>query len=240
MATLYEAIQFQSTEDIDLAEQLRAEKNVLSHKVRQEGFELGIRSSSQLSQQEFAHFERVRPLAVSFDEDVLDYLWTFLDTKGYPEQARLHDTDFIHLLEVDPQFRIIFAQGWLEGVISVWHTIKDQVDTDQIREEKDEVCAKVHQVGFDLGIHSSPKLSYIDFTHFERVQALVNSLDEDVLDYLWTFLDMKGYPQESRLPDADFADLLAADGQYRILFAQGWVEGVLSVWAKLQTQVAQV
>ena len=115
----------------DLVERLRVERKVLLNKVHQEGFELGIRSSSQLSYKDFNHFDRVRPLAASLDEEVLDYLWTFLDLKAYPEQARLQDPDFTHLLEVDPQSRIVFAQGWLDGVLSVWQTIKGEVAADR-------------------------------------------------------------------------------------------------------------
>lgn len=129
MAITHEELKQQVQGQDNLVERLRAEKNVLLNKVRQEGFELGIRSSSKLSYQDYRHFERVSPLADSLDEDVLDYLWSFLDLKEYPEQARLHDPDFADLLDVDPQSRITFAQGWLEGVLSIWETIKTQVDT---------------------------------------------------------------------------------------------------------------
>ena len=130
MSIKYEELKLTQTEtQSDLIERLRVEKTVLLHKVHQEGFELGIRSSSKLSYQDFCHFERVSSLATSLDEEVLDYLWSFLDFKEYPEQARLHDPDFAHLLEVDAQSRITFAQGWMEGVLSVWQTLKPQVDT---------------------------------------------------------------------------------------------------------------
>ncbi len=129
MAITHEELKQQVQGQDNLVERLRAEKNVLLNKVRQEGFELGIRSSSKLSYQDYRHFERVSSLADSLDEDVLDYLWSFLDLKEYPEQARLHDPDFADLLEVDPQSRITFAQSWLDGVLSIWETIKTQVDT---------------------------------------------------------------------------------------------------------------
>ncbi len=121
----------QAQEQESLVERLQTEKKVLLNKVKHEGFELGVRSTSRLSYKEFQHFERVSPLAAALDEDVLDYLWTFLDTHGYPEQARTHDPDFAHLLDVSPQSRLLFVQGWLEGVLSVWHTIKDRVESDR-------------------------------------------------------------------------------------------------------------
>ncbi len=127
MAVTHEELKLQTTQQDDLVERLRIEKKVLLNKVRQEGFELGVRSSSKLSYKDFNHFDRVSSLASALDEDAVEYLWTFLDVKEYPAQARLHDPDFAHLLDVDPQSRITFAQGWLEGVLSVWQTLKTQV-----------------------------------------------------------------------------------------------------------------
>jgi len=128
MAITYAEFKIQATEEDNLVERLETEKKVLLHKVRQEGFELGIRSSSKLSHKDFNHFERVSSLAAFLDDDVIDYLWTFLDIKGYPEQARTHDPDFAHLLGVDPESRVTFAQGWLEGVLSIWSAIKAQAE----------------------------------------------------------------------------------------------------------------
>lgn len=112
------------TEDVNVFERLHTAKTVLLHKVQEEGFELGVRSSSNLSQQDFQHFEKVSPIAADLDEDALEDLWTFLDFKGYPQTARLHDPD---LLAVDGSSRIRFAQSWLEGVLSVWHTLKPEL-----------------------------------------------------------------------------------------------------------------
>lgn len=122
-------LKLQAAQDNNLVDRLQAEKKVLLNTVRQEGFELGIRSSSKLSYKEFRHFERVAPLAAGLDEEVLEYLDSFLDLKNYPQEARMQDADFAYLLQVDPQSRIVFAQGWIEGVLSVWQTIKAQVET---------------------------------------------------------------------------------------------------------------
>lgn len=131
MAIKHEELKQQVVSDDTLVERLRTEKQVLLNKVHQEGYELGIRSASQLTYSDFQHFERVRPLAASFDEDVLEYLWSYLDTRGYPAEARIHDADFAHLLEVSPQSRILFSQGWIDGVLSVWDNIKAEVESDE-------------------------------------------------------------------------------------------------------------
>ncbi|MBL1177374.1 hypothetical protein [Pantanalinema sp. GBBB05] len=131
MVITQEELKLRVAQADNLVERLQTEKKVLLNKVRQEGFELGIRSSAKLAYKEFRHFERVASLTTALDEDVLEYLWSFLDLKEYPQTSRLHDPDFAYLLEVDPQSRIVFAQGWIEGVLSVWQTIKAQVDTMQ-------------------------------------------------------------------------------------------------------------
>ncbi len=128
MIVTREELKAQVTGENNLVERLQAEKKVLLNTVRQEGFELGIRSSSKLTYKEFRHFERVAPLAASLDDEVLEYLWNYLDLKNYPQEARLHDPDFSYLLDVDAQSRVTFAQGWLDGVLSVWQTLKEQVE----------------------------------------------------------------------------------------------------------------
>jgi hypothetical protein len=130
MAVTQQELKQQFTSDETLVERLRAEKQVLLKKVQQEGYELGIRSASKLSYKEFQHFQRVQPLASAFDEDVLDYLWDYLDIHGYSQEARVLDADFAHLLEVSPQSRILFCQGWIDGVLSVWEMIKAQVESE--------------------------------------------------------------------------------------------------------------
>lgn len=133
MATYNEELQQQSevresSRETGLVGRLRSEKKLLLNKIHQEGYELGLRTSSNLSSKEFEHFERVVPLANSFDEDVLEYLWTFLDTHGHQNQANSLNSDVAHLMEISPQARILFVQGWLAGVVSVWQMIKEQVE----------------------------------------------------------------------------------------------------------------
>jgi len=135
MATYHEELQQQQQQSTretvredGLVARLRTEKKILLNKIHQEGYELGIRTSSNLTTDEFKHFERVVPLANSFDEDVLDYLWTFLDTHSYAGQAGSLNGDVAHLLDISPQSRILFAQGWLAGVVSVWQMMDKSME----------------------------------------------------------------------------------------------------------------
>lgn len=135
MAITQEELQAQSAEQSaeqgNLVERLQSERKVLLNKIRQEGFELGVRSAAKLSYKEFQHFERVSSLATALDEDAMEYLWAFLDQHGYPEEARTQDRDFAHLLDVSTDSRLLFVQGWIDGVLSVWQVIKAQVSSAQ-------------------------------------------------------------------------------------------------------------
>jgi len=130
MAVTHEEIKQQFASDETLVDRLCTETPILVQKVQQEGYELGVRSASKLSYKDFQHFERVQPLASSLDEDVLEYLWDYLDSRGYSKEARIHDAVVAHLLEVSPQSRILFSQGWIDGVLSVWAMIKEQVEAE--------------------------------------------------------------------------------------------------------------
>ncbi|HEY9616781.1 MAG TPA: hypothetical protein V6C64_08075 [Microcoleaceae cyanobacterium] len=131
MLLIHEALQVQSTQPAGSLAQVEPERKVLMNKIHQEGFELGVRSTSKLSYKDFQHFERVQALATALDEDAVEYLWTFLDSRGYPQDSRTHDPDFGQLLAVSPDSGVLFAQGWLEGVLSVWQTVKTQVATER-------------------------------------------------------------------------------------------------------------
>lgn len=131
MVFTYEELKVQSTQPAEAVDQLQTERKVLLNKIHQAGFELGIRSTSNLSYKDFQHFERVQSLAAALDDDAIEYLWAFLDSRGYPQDARTHDPDFVQLLAVSPDSGILFAQGWLEGVLSVWQTVKAQVAPDR-------------------------------------------------------------------------------------------------------------
>lgn len=130
MAIRQEEIKHQTATDESLVARLQAEKQILINHIHQEGYELGLRSASHLSYKDFHHFERVRPLAAAFDEDVLEHLWDYLETKGCAKEVRTHDQDFAHLLEVSDQSRVLFCQGWIDGVLHVWDLIKEQVESD--------------------------------------------------------------------------------------------------------------
>ncbi|NER01061.1 MAG: hypothetical protein F6K30_30950 [Cyanothece sp. SIO2G6] len=128
MATTYEAVKQRAAAKDCLAARFQAEKRHLMDLIHQEGYEVGLRSASYLSREDFWHFERVCPLAAFFDPDTLEYLWTYLDIKEYPEEVRIHNSDFDHLLDVSNQCRVLFCQSWLDGVLHSWNLIKEQMD----------------------------------------------------------------------------------------------------------------
>ncbi|NEQ96748.1 MAG: hypothetical protein F6K30_08495 [Cyanothece sp. SIO2G6] len=109
---------------------LQVAKQSLINPIRQAGYELGLRTASYLSHQDFQHLERVQALATAFDEDVLKYLWSYLETKGCSKEACAYDPDCAQLLAVRGESRILFCQSWMDGVLHVWNLIKAQMEID--------------------------------------------------------------------------------------------------------------
>lgn len=252
--------------DDQLTVRLETEKYISSHHVHQEGYELGIRSASHLTQTDFCHFERVLPLTAAFDGEVLDYLWTYLDTKGCPDDVRRLSADVTQLLAVDDQSRILFCQGWIDGVLQMWNLTKEQAPVCQmvadrvshqteyprpqssptndglatrLETERQILLNHIHQEGYELGLRSASHLTQHDFRHFECVYPLAANFDGAVLDYLWTYLDAKDCVDAVQTHDQAFDHLLEISDQSRILFCQGWLDGVLHVWALIKEQVEQ-
>ncbi|MEB3230367.1 MAG: hypothetical protein VKJ64_05105 [Leptolyngbyaceae bacterium] len=111
-----------------LVTNLKVEKQTLINPIRQAGYELGLRTASSLSHEDFHHLEQVRPLAAAFDEDVLKYLWSYLEAKGCSKETCACDQDCAQLLAVRAESRVLFCQSWLDGVLHVWDLIKAQME----------------------------------------------------------------------------------------------------------------
>lgn len=111
-----------------LVDYIKAEQQFLLNRIQQAGYELGLRTASYLAKKDFQHLERVRPLAAAFDEDVLKYLWSYLEMKGCAELVCVHDEDCAELLAVSGQSRVIFCQSWMDGVLHSWDLVKDQIE----------------------------------------------------------------------------------------------------------------
>ncbi|MGK7888712.1 MAG: hypothetical protein AB4042_05215, partial [Leptolyngbyaceae cyanobacterium] len=93
-------------------------------------YELGLRTASSLSHDDFHHLEQVRPLAAALDEDALKYLWNYLETKGCSKETCACDQDCAQLLAVRGESRVLFCQSWLDGVLHVWDLIQAQMKID--------------------------------------------------------------------------------------------------------------
>jgi hypothetical protein len=112
-----------------LIERLRIEKQAMLNQAKDEGFKLGVESSPNLSFQDFQNLEaRTRcTCAVHFDDDALDDLWQFLSKRNDPNTWKFNSPGLMQFLNTTPQAKGAFVEGWIEGVLSVWQNLKEQV-----------------------------------------------------------------------------------------------------------------
>ncbi|MGK7931594.1 MAG: hypothetical protein AB4041_09195 [Microcystaceae cyanobacterium] len=114
-----------------LIERLKIEKKAMLNQAKNEGFKLGVESSPSLSFQDFQNLEvRTRcagAIAIHFDDESLEDLWQFLSKRNDPNHWNLNSPGLMQFLHTTPQAKGAFVQGWIEGVLSVWKDIKNQV-----------------------------------------------------------------------------------------------------------------
>ncbi|MGK7931595.1 MAG: hypothetical protein AB4041_09200 [Microcystaceae cyanobacterium] len=126
-----------STQELQLAtpnadqliERLRIEKQTMLNQAKDEGFKLGVESSPNLSLQDFQNFEvRTRCAGtIHFDDDVLEDLWQFLSKRNKPDCCIFNSPKLRRFLSTTPEAKGAFVKGWIEGVLSVWKEIQNQV-----------------------------------------------------------------------------------------------------------------
>lgn len=138
MAVTLKELQTETSNRETLIERLRLERKALQAQIREKGFKVGIKSADHLSYQEFQRIERGYRIleeghhgGALIHEDVLANLWTLLESHGYFSDAEL-DEGINHLLLLSDRNKAAFGEGWIEGVLSVWNEIKDQVDHEDL------------------------------------------------------------------------------------------------------------
>jgi hypothetical protein len=129
MTTSTQSRQLSTPNADQLIERLRIEKQAMLNQAKDEGFKLGVESSPNLSFQDFQNLEaRTRcTCAIHFDDDCLEDLWQFLSKRNDPNRSNFSSPQVIQFLNTTPQAKGAFVQGWLEGVLSVWQNLKEQV-----------------------------------------------------------------------------------------------------------------
>ncbi len=125
--TLRETALTVSTQE-QLVQRLRLEKQNLLNQAQQKGFELGLKTSPYLNYQDFEALQKRAAKNIQLSTESLEDLWTFLDSRDYPQEQRVDEPGFIAVLNLNPHTQSAFVQGWMNGVLSVWDGIRNQVN----------------------------------------------------------------------------------------------------------------
>ncbi len=124
--------------------------------------------------------------------------------------------------------------------ISMQEQIVERFDTKplvkRLLEEKNVVLEKVHHQGFEFGVKSADCLAYQEFHRIEKLGNAHLDLDSEAFADMWELLTTHEYPNEFRLEEGEFSNLLPCDYENKVTFVKGWIEGVLSVWNEIKDQ----
>jgi hypothetical protein len=115
-----------------LIERLRLERKAVRVQIKEKGFNLGLKSAHNLSYQEFQRFEQRSRIQARFDEAAFADMWELLESRQPAEEMELEEVGLKSFLPLDDSNKGAFMEGWIEGVLSVWRDIKDQVNNDEL------------------------------------------------------------------------------------------------------------
>jgi hypothetical protein len=129
------SLQEQIVENFDseqLVKRLCQEKQDLLEQVREQGFNFGVKSAASLCYNEFHRIESLSLAEVNVDSEAFAEMWELLDSRRYHNEMRLDEGELSHLLPSDHENKAVFVISWMEGVLSVWNLIKEQVDDEEL------------------------------------------------------------------------------------------------------------
>lgn len=154
------------------------------------------------------------------------------------------ETMFLRLQQVKQNLNIsAICQEALDMAISMQELQLTTPNADQfierLRIEKKGMLDQAKNEGFKLGVESSPNLSFQDFQNLEaRTRCnCVAHLDDESLEDLWQFLSKRNDPNTWNVKSPGLMLFLNTTPQAKGMFVQGWIEGVLSVWQEIKSQV---
>lgn len=111
-----------------LVERLKLEKKLLLAQIKEQGFKLGVKSAVTLSYKEFQRIKRLSSANVRIDAGSFAGMWELLAARQPNYEIRFEDGELVELVPLSDENKASFIEGWIEGVISVWHQIEDQVN----------------------------------------------------------------------------------------------------------------
>lgn len=115
-----------------LIDRLKLEKKLLTAQIKAQGCKIGQQSATTLSLKEFQRMERLTQAHTRIDAGAFADMWQWLAARQAGHEMQFEDDELNELAPLNDENKAIFVEGWIEGVLSVWHQIKDQLDDPEI------------------------------------------------------------------------------------------------------------
>ncbi len=120
--------QTQTFDRKQLIERLKLGKKLLTAQIREQGCQLGLKSALSLSYTEFQRIEylhrgHARICASSFAD-----MWQWLASRQTDNSMEFVDGELSEMIPLNEENKTVFVEGWIEGVLSIWNQIKDELN----------------------------------------------------------------------------------------------------------------
>ncbi len=111
-----------------LIERLKLERKAVLTQIKEKGFKFGQKSAQQLTYQDFQRIELRKNITANLDEAAFEDMWEFLNSHQPQAEMGLDEDGLCGLLVLNEGNKAAFVKGWIEGILSVWDDIKNQVN----------------------------------------------------------------------------------------------------------------
>jgi mannose/fructose/N-acetylgalactosamine-specific phosphotransferase system component IIB len=111
-----------------LIDRLKLEKKLLVAQIKEQGRKLGIQSAMTLSYKEFQRIERLSQGHVRIEASSFAGMWKLLASRQPEQNMEFEGEELREMASLNEENKAIFVEGWMEGVLTVWNQIKDELN----------------------------------------------------------------------------------------------------------------
>lgn len=114
-----------------LVDRLKLQKKLLVEQIKEQGRKLGIKSAMTLSYKEFQRIEHLSQGHVRIEANSFAGMWELLASRQPDPNMEFEGDELRELTLLNEENKSIFVEGWMEGVLTVWNQIKDELNDDK-------------------------------------------------------------------------------------------------------------
>lgn len=111
-----------------LIDRLKLEKKLFVAQIKEQGRKLGIKSAMTLSYKEFQRIERLTQGHTRIDAASFADMWQWIASRQPDLHLQFEDGELSELVPLNDENKSMFVEGWMEGVLTIWQQIKDELN----------------------------------------------------------------------------------------------------------------